>query len=256
MSQDAFGHIGFFEDFQALTDDDDQTISDATPVRWNDVLIVPIAADVAQNVLVDESGGVITFSAGTTAGDGVCLIGVPMQPSGNGTISMGVRFKYSAVTDMQIFVGWQETADRDETVKAFTLSTTTLTANSVGQVVGMYYDTAADTDDWRMMGASDGSAFTTELGALGTRAQSTPVLDEWMVVRVEIDASGRARCFYGDSSTDVTGTGLNRVDSLAAGSLDEDAVYHPVVMLAKASTGDPDMEADYFWAKGHRDWAV
>lgn len=256
MSQDEFGRIGFFEDFQGLTDDDDQTLTSGTPVRWKDVLMVPISGNVTQNVVVDEGGGVISFSGAGAAADGIALISAPMQPSGNGTIRMGARFKLSAVTDMRVFCGFQETCDRDATVNPFTLNGTTLTANNGGQAFGIYYDTQATVDDFRVMGSSDGTAFTTPLGTIGVRAYSTPVLDEYMVVRVEIDPNGVARVFYGDSSTDLTGTGLNLVKTLAKDILDEDALYHPHLHIVAQSTGNPTFEVDYFWAKGNRDWNV
>ena len=256
MSQDAFGRIGFFEDFVGLEDPSGVTLTENTSVRFNDIILIPVDGNVAFTHLVDEGGGVASFSGASGAGDGVGLVSSPMQPSGNGTICMGVRFKYSAVTDIQAFVGWQETVDTDAPVTAFTLSGTTLTSNSAGQVVGLYYDTTANVDDWRMHGASDSTEFTTALGALGTRANSIPVLDEYMVIRVEIDPDGLARCYYGDSSTDTRGTGLNLVDTLPAGNLDADALYHPIVMLLAASSGDPSFEVDYFWGKGNRDWTV
>lgn len=253
-TQDGFGRIGFFEDFQGLTDDDDITISDAAPLRWKDVCIVPISGNVAQNVTVDESGGVISFSGAGSAADGVALLSAPMQPSGNGTIRMGVRFKTSNVTTLQMFVGWQETADRDETVIPFTLSGTTLTANNVGQVYGLYFDTTATTDDWRAAGASDGTIFTAS-GTLGVLAATgIPVNDEYMTFRVEIDTGGVARAYLGDSSVDAAGTGFKLVDTLVTGNLDATALYHPVVHMIDPSTNDPTWEVDYFWAKGNRDW--
>lgn len=257
MSQDAFGRIGFFEDFQGLEDPSTNTITENTSERLNDMLMIPVSGNETWSHLVDESGGVSAFKGDAAgAGDGIALCSSPMQPSGNGAISMGVRFKYSAVTDMLLFVGWVETVDTDSVTIPFSLSGTSLTSGSVGQCVGLYYDTAANTDDWRMMGSSDGTPFTTALGTLGTRATSTPVLDEYMVIRVEIDPDGLARCYYGDSSTDIHGTGLNLVDTLPAGNLDEDAVYHPLAVLLAVSTGQPTTDVDYFWAKGNRDWTV
>ena len=256
MSQDAFGRIGFFEDFVGLEDPSGVTLTENTSVRFNDIILVPVSGNVAFTHLVDEGGGVASFSGAGGAGDGIGLVSSPMIPSKNGAISMGVRFKYSAVTDILAFVGWTETVDTDSITIPFSLSGGSLTSNSVGQCVGLYYDTAATTDDWRMHGSSDSTEFTTALGALGTRAYSTPVLDEYMVVRVEIDPDGLARCYYGDSSTDIHGTGLDLVDTLPAGNLDPDAVYHPLVVLLPVSTGNPSMEVDYFWGKGSRDWTV
>ena len=255
MSYDEFGRIGFFEDFQGLTDDDDITLSDATPVRWNDVLLIPISGDVAQNVLVTDGGGIVTFNGDGSAGDGICLTSAPMQPSGNGPLRMSARFKLTAVTDMRLFVGWQETVDRDETVAPFSLSGTTLTDNAVGQVFGLYYDTGADTDDWRAAGASDGSIFT-DSSSPGIRANSTPVADEWMIAKVEIDPDGTARAWYGDSSLDNPSVSMNLIDTLPSGNLDVDAFYHPILFMVAVSTGDPTFKVDYITARGNRDWTV
>ncbi len=263
--QDAFGKIGFLEDFQGLTDDDDITLSDASPVQWNDVLMVPISGDVAQNVVVDEGGGVVSFSSAGGAADGIALLSAPMQPSGNGTIVVVGRWKASAVTDYRVFFGWQETADRDETVNPFTLSGTNLTANNGGQVVGFYYDTQATTDGMRFMSSSDGTADTTAaitsrtgattLGSLGVLAGETLAADSYMVARVEIDPDGTARGYFGAAGS-ANQNGLTLVATLKAGTLDADAVYHPHMHLAEQSTGDPTHKVDYFGATGSRDWAA
>lgn len=261
--QDGFGKIGFFEDFQGLTDDDDQTLTSGTPVRWNSVLMVPISGDAAQNVTVDEGGGVINFSGAGAAADGVALLSAPMQPSGNGTIVVVGRWKVSAATDYRCFFGWQETADRDTTVNPFTLSSTTLTANNGGQVVGFYYDTQASTDGFRFMASSDGTALTTAaldyaregsttLGSLGILAGETLAADSWVVGRVEIDPDGTARGYLGAAG--MSQNGLTLVATLAGGVLDKDALYHPHMHLAEQSTGDPTHEVDYFGATGNRDW--
>ncbi len=261
--QDGFGKIGFFEDFQGLTDDDDITLSDAAPIQWNQVLMVPISGDVAQNVVVDESGGVVSFSGAAGAADGIALLSAPMQPSGNGTLVVVGRWKASAVTDYRVFFGWQETADRDETVNPFTLSGTTLTDNNGGQVVGFYFDSQATVDGFRFMSSSDGTADTTAactsrtgattLGTLGILAGETLAADSWIVARVEIDPDGAARGYLGAAGS-ANQNGLTLVCSLDAGTLDADALYHPHMHLAEQSTGDPTHEVDYFGATGNRDW--
>ncbi len=264
--QDSFGKIGFFEDFQGLTDDDNITLTGGTPVQWNSVLMVPISGDVAQNVVVDEGGGVVSFSGAAQAADGIALLSAPMQPSGNGTIVVVGRWKASAVTDYRVFFGWQETCDRDATVNPFTLSSTTLTANNGGQVVGLYYDTQASTDGFRFMASSDGTAATTAaldqaregsttLGALGILAGDTLVADKFIVARVEIDPDGTARGYLGTTGMGNQ-NGLTLVATLAEGALDPDALYHPHMHLAEQSTGDPTHEVDYFGATGNRDWTA
>jgi hypothetical protein len=188
-----------------------------------------------------------------------------MQPSGNGTIVVVGRWKSLLVTDYRVFFGWQETCDRDETVNPFTLNGTSLTDNDGGQVVGFYFDSQATATGMRFMSSSDGTADTTAavtsrtgattLGSLGILAGETLAADSWIVARVEIDPSGTARGYLGAAGS-ANQTGLTLVATLAAGTLDADALYHPHMHLAEQSTGDPTHEVDYFGATGSRDWTA
>ena len=254
MSQDSFSTIGFFEDFLFVGDDGGVALVDATPQVYNNILVTSISGVVTIDSTVDEPGGVASFSGAGGAEDGVALMSAPYKPA-DGTIVMGCRFKLSVLTTWRAFIGFAETVDRDETVPPFSLSGTTLTDNDAGQCFGLYYDTAATTDDWRAAGSSDGTIFTT-CAPLGVRANSTPVADQWIIVRVEIDPTGAARAYLGDSSVDPAGTQLKLVYTLPAGNLDTTASYLPLVVLTDPSTTDPTWEVDYFWARGSRDWTV
>lgn len=261
--QEAFGKIGFFEDFQGMGDPDGATLTSGTSVRWNDVLVVPISGDAGELYTVDESGGVLAWSGAAQAADGVCLTSSPMQPSGNGTIVVVGRWKVSSAADYRCFFGWQETVDTDEVVNPFTLNAVTLTANNTGQTVGLYYDTQATVDGFRFMASSDGTAATTAactsrtgaltLGTLGILAGETLTADKWVVARVEIDRSGAARGYLGTVGMGNQ-NGLTLIATLDAAALDEDALYFPVMHLLELSTGDPTHECDYFGATGNRDW--
>jgi len=262
--QDEFGRVGFFEDF--LGNEAAVTLTDATAgARWNDILLTGISGDVAMTFTVDEPGGVAAFSGAAGAGDGVGLVGGRFVPSTMGTIAAGGRFKVSAATDYRAFLGWAETVALAEPVNPFTLSGTTLTSNDAGQAVGFYYDTGATTDDFRLHASSDGTELTTAavkpsidgsttLGALGIRCSMTLTADRWMIWRVEIDPDGTVRGYFGDETMGNT-LGLSHIATIAAGNIDETANYHPVMYLLEESTGDPTHEVDYFWGKGHRDWA-
>lgn len=262
--QDAYGRIGFFEDFLGVGAA--ATLSDATAgTRFNDVTLVAISGDVAMDHTVDEAGGVVSFSGAAGAGDGIALIGgSPFRPSTNGTIVTGGRFKASAVTDYRVFAGLASTASLSETVNPFTLSGTTLTSNDGGSAVGFYYDTQATTDDMRFHASTDGTEHTTAtvydqygskttLGALGIRANATIAADTYMVYKLEMDNDGTVRAWFGDESM-ARNKGLVRVATLAAGTLSTTRFYFPLLMLLEQSTGDPTHEVDYFYAFGARDW--
>ena len=256
MSQDVFSKIGFFEDFLAFEDDSGRTLSDATPVQYNSISLVPISGDVVMDSTVDEPGGVASFSGAAGAGDGIAMLGPKLCPN-DGPISMGVRFKYATGADMRAFIGFAQTTDRDETLNPATLSGTTLTVNATGETFGFYIDTGATTDDWRVI-SHNGTAIDTAtgMGTLGVRANSAVTADSWIVMRVEIDPNGVARAYLGDATVDPSHTGPKLIYTLASGFLSVAAatVYTPYVFLGANSTGDELMEVDYFWATGSRDW--
>lgn len=255
--------IRVFEDFNGLLGAA-ATISDATSLRYNDVLLIPISGDVAFDNTVDEGGGVASFSGAAGAADGIAIITSPMIPGQNGTMVVEARCKVSAATDYRFFCGFQETVSQTETVNPYTLSGTTLTANAAGEVVGFYYDTAATTDDFRFMAGSNSSASTgaalsyalggaTTLGSLGIRCNATLTADRWFIARIELDTDGTARGFFGDE-TMANVNGLTHIATLKAGELSTTAAYFPIVQLLESSTGDPTHEIDYFKATGNRDW--
>lgn len=261
MAQGGHGVIEVFEDFQSAIA---QTLTDATEYRLNDIRLAAISGNTAMDIVATAPNGIATFSGAGGAADGVAIYSMPMQPSTQGTLSMQVRFKSSAFTSYGAFIGFQETVSVAEPVNPFTLSGTTLTDNDGGQVWGIYYDTAATTDDWRVHASSDGAAFTTALndngvalGALGTRVGLTtaPTADKWMYVRVELDPDGAGRVYYGDILTDPGNTGPKLVGTIRPGYLDTTALYHPIAILVDPSTNDPLHSVDFFGARAFRSWA-
>src|SRR3990167_6047966 len=260
--QDEFGRIGFFEDFGGYAAT--VSIADATAgTQYNDITLIAVSGATDFILTVDESGGVASFSGAAGAGDGIALVGMPMVPSSNGTIRMGARFKGASATDLRVFVGWAETVAMAEPVNPFTLSGTTLTSNDAGNAVGFYTDTSANTDDFRFHYSLDGTEDTsaalsaaidgsTTLGALGIRASCTLTADSWYVARVEIDPDGACTGWFGGPGM-ANQNGLSRVARMTGGAFDKDALVYPVLYLLAASTGDPLLECDYFWAKGNRD---
>ena len=263
--QSEYGKLSIFEDFAGHLPT--TTISDATALRFNNLVLIAVSGDVDVVTTVDESGGVISFTGAGGAADGIGITtGMVYQPSSNGPITCEYRFKGASASDLRVFAGWQETMLLTEPVNPFTLSGTTLTSNDGGNVVGFYTDTSATTDDFRFHASLDGTELTTAvvessvdgsstLGALGIRAQCTLTADSWYIARVTLYPDGSAEGWFGHTSM-ANNTGLTRIARLAAGTLDPAALYFPHLHLAAASIGDPLLEADYFAAKGNRDWAA
>lgn len=259
MSQGDVGRLVLHEDF---TSGIAQTLTDATEYRHGHFRLAAISGDAAMDIVVDEGNGVATFSGAAGAGDGVAIYGMPFLPLYNGPLTLEVRAKHSAVTDLRLFVGWAKTVAVAEPVNPFTLSGTTLTANNTGDTFGLYYDTQATTDDFRAMASLAGVAATTAInndtgaafGSLGVRANSGLVADSWWYARVEIDPDGAARAYYGDVTLDPGNTGPKRVCELRAGTLSSTAALHPLIILAEQSTGDPLHHVDFVRVTAGRDW--
>jgi len=259
MAQGDFGRLTIVEDFTSALA---QTLTDATEYQFNQIRLAAVSGNVAMDVVVDEGNGVATFSGAAGAGDGIGIFTLPMIPLYNGPLVWEARVKHSAVTDLRVFMGFQETLALAEPVNPFTLNGTTLTANNTGNTFGIYYDTQATTDDFRAMVSVDGVAGTTAInndtgsafGSLGVRASSGLVADSWWYARIELDPDGAARAYYGDITTDPNNTGPKRVCELRAGTLDTTAAYHPSLLLLEQSTGDPLHHVDFVSLKYGRDW--
>lgn len=259
MAQGGHGQIRVFEDFQGALA---QTLTDATEYSYNDLRLAAISGNAAMNIDVTAGNGIATFSGAGGAVDGVSIYSMPFKPGTQGPISMEVRWKADALTSYGFFIGWQETVSVAEPVNPFTLSGTTLTSNDGGNAFGIYYDTAATTDDVRAHVSVDGTEATTALndggtayGALGIRANTTLVAGKWMYARVIIDPDGRGEIWYGDQTLDPGNTGPKLIATLRAGTLDTTALYHPIATLIDPSTNDPLHSVDFFGATGGRDWA-
>ena len=268
--QSGFGKVSVFEDFMGYAAT--ASVADATGgTRFNDLTFVAVSGAVDVIGTVDETCGVMSFSGAGGAGDGMAIFTSPFQPSAMGPITMEARFKGGSATDLRIFVGWQETVSLTETVNPFTLSNTTLTSNDGGNVFGFYADSGATTDDFRLHASLDGTELTTAgvsvglgspsststtLGALGIRAGVTLTADSWYVARVVINPDGTGEGYFGH--TTMAGALSPRLVGrlTTSGTLDQTALYYPVLLLLCESTGDPLMECDYFGAVGHRDWAA
>ena len=259
MSQGDVGRLVLHEDFTSALA---QTLSDATEYRYGHFRLAAISGDVAMGIVVDEGNGVATFSGAAGAADGIAIYALPFIPAYNGTMTLEVRAKHGAVTDLRAFVGFAQTVSVAEPVNPFTLSGTTLTANNAGECFGLYYDTQATTDDWRAMSSSAGTADTAAVnndtgatfGSLGVRANSGLVADSWWYARIEVDADGAARAYYGDVTLDPGNTGPKRVCELRAGTLSSTAALHPLIILAEQSTGDPLHHVDFVRVTAGRDW--
>lgn len=269
--QASVGKIKWFEDFLGYAAT--FSVADATAgTRFNDICLVAISGQSEVDFTVDESNGVISLNGAGGAADGIALLGSPSRPDRNAPMEVYARFKNSSASDGRFFLGFQQTASLSETVNPFTLSGTTLTAGSAGNVAGFYWDGAATTDDYRLMAAVSGTASTsaqvicgdavkginssaTTLGSLGLRAGITPTADKYTVLKIVMNPDGSVDGYAGDETV-MSGRGLRYVGTIKAGPLATNVLYFPHLHCAATSTGDPIAEVDYFGGEYNRYWGA
>lgn len=247
MAQSQFGEIRVFEDFTGI---DPDTTWAAGGFHIGGVSVASVNEGSVEGT-VDEPGGIIAFTTDTGDNDNVAVYTAPLKAA-DGPLVMEARFKYSNV-DCAVFAGFTETLALDTPVMPAEFATTTMTYNGTGAMVGMQYDVDGTTDDFRAVFGDAGAALTGNgADAAGTRANATLTADRWFIVRVEVDPSGAARCYFGDQTA---GSQMKLIKSISTG-IPTDVVLFPTLILENRSGAARVLEVDYFYSRGYRDWAA
>ena len=248
MAQSEWGVIEVKEDFIGF--DADKTWA-AGGFNVGQVFICSVNEGSIENT-VDEPGGIVAFTTDTGDDDNVVVYAGPLKAA-DGPIVVESRFKFDSATLGSVFCGFTETLSIATPVMPAEFATATMTYNGTGAMVGMQFDTDGTTDDFRAVFGDAGAALTGNgADANGTRANATITADRWYIVRVEVDPSGAARCYFGDIATNSQ---MKLIKSISAG-IDTSVVLFPVLMFENRSAAARVLEVDYFRARGSRDWSV
>ncbi len=201
----------------------------------------------------DEPGGILAITTDTADDDNNVLWAGPFRPA-DGAIMCEYRFKFDSATLGKVWAGFSETMNADTPVMPCTLEGTTITVNGTGGMAGMYWDSGADTDDFRAM-AGDGGAVSANSDTIGTRANQTLAADEWYVVRVDIGTDGSAEFRIGhdnDQWEEVVPS--SSTTGRIASAVTPGDNFFAVLMFQNSSAAARVFETDYFYAEGSRDW--
>lgn len=245
MAQSQFGELLVWEDFLGV--DPDATWA-AGGFDIGNVSVTSVNEGSVETT-VDEPGGIIAITTDTADNDNVALYAGAFKAA-DGPLVMEARFKYSNV-DCAVFAGFTETLAKDTPVMPAEFATATMTYNGTGAMAGMQYDVDGTTDDFRAV-FGDAGAVLSLADANGTRANATLTADRWFIVRVEIDPSGAARCYFGDQTASAQ---MKLIKSITSG-IPTDVMLFPTLMLENRSGNARVLEVDYFYARGYRDWAA
>ena len=201
----------------------------------------------------DEPGGILAITTDVADDDNNAIFVGPFQPA-DGAIILECRFKFDSATLGKVWAGFSETLAADTPVMPCTLEGTTITVNGTGGMAGMYWDSGADTDDFRAM-AGDGGAVSANSDAIGTRSNQTIAADEWYVVRVEIGTDGSAEFRIGhdnDQWEEVVPS--SSTTGRIASAVTAGDNFFAVLMFQNSSAAARVFEIDYLYVEGNRDW--
>ena len=243
VTQGSFGELKVWDDF--LAPDDDLTWGTGGVKVGNFGFVSDDEGSFEWTV--DEANGIVAITTDVGDDDSACLKASVFTPSVNGPIVCEWRFKFSNV-DCAIFAGFTETLSLTAPVMPAEFATATMTYNGTGQMIGAQMDVDGTTDDFRAV-FGDAGAVLSGADANGTRANETLTADEWYIVRVELDSSGRGDVWVGHKNRQ-----LDLIKSVTGNPTTNP--MHAILMIENRSGNARVLEVDYGYAKGYRDWEV
>ena len=235
--QSQFGGVRAFNDFNAPQGD--LTWAAGVVELGGGVGMVSVNEGTINDV-ADESGGVIEFLTDTGDNDNVCLIS-GIYDSALGAVSE-VRFKVADDLGVGIFAGFSETMALDTPVVPAEFATATMTYNGTGGMVGAQYDLDGTTDGWRAV-MGDGGAAVASSGNGTLSSATAPSADQFQIVRTELHPGGSGSVY-------VDGKLIKKFTSgLTSGDL-----FYAVLIVENRTAAARNVQVDYFYADGPRDW--
>lgn len=221
----------------------DDFLGDVLSDPWNPV---ETDTDGAQAVLAGGIGGLLRITTGNDDGNAVVLPDLSGVTSylnwqaSNGGLVMQTRIKISRITLAYIFVGFTDLITIEAPIYAAgTLDTITTDATDA---VGFMFDTGMATDTFHLVGVANGTDATIQTLA------TAPVADDFITLRVEVNATGVAKFFINGLQVGTAMTGAvtaaidltpvvyaSNTDGTSAVTLDIDYIY---VAMARAADGD------------------
>jgi len=235
--QSQFGKLEVWNDF--LAPQGDLTWGTGVVELGGGVAMVSVNEGTINDV-ADEGGGVLQFLTDTGDNDNVCLISGKFEAS-EGAV-MEARFKVADDLGVGIFAGFSETMALDTPVVPAEFATTTMTYNGTGGMVGAQYDTDGTTDGWRAVMGDGGAAVASSANGILSTA-TAPSADQWQIVRAHLNPDGSGEVYVDGKLIKKFTAGLTATD-----------LFYAVLIVENRTAAAREVEVDYFYARGNRDW--
>jgi hypothetical protein len=193
---------------------------------------------VAPAIVAGGLGGQVRLVTGNDAAATMAANGVQLESALNWNqtetpISVEVRISLSAITDIMLFVGF---TDQVAALEApFELGSANALTSNATNAVGWLFDTAADTDNWWLVGVAADSDATKQNTAIA------PVAATFESLRVEV--SGTTATFY---RNDV------QVGTAMTAAIAASAALTPVVAATSRGAASRNVDVDYILVQATR----
>lgn len=180
----------------------DDFLGDVLADQWN----APTKGTDAQTVapaITAAAGGTVTMVTGDDAAADMATNGVALNSelnwkAGQGNLVLEARVKVSAITAVQLFVGFTDTKALEFPVNVGAADALTTTATDA---VGFTFDTGADTDKIWLVGVANNTDATAQNSALAY------VADTYKILRVEVTDAGVATFYIDNTQVGTAMTG-------------------------------------------------
>lgn len=155
-------------------------------------------------VLASQAGGVARMTTGADAGATMALNGTQLHSDLNwsgaqGGLSFEIKVKLDAITAVALFVGLTDQIAALE--MPFTLGAGDVLTSNATNAVGVLFDTAADTDNWWLVGVA------ADVDATKQNTAVAPVASTYETWRIEISAIGTATFYRNGTAIGTAMTG-------------------------------------------------
>lgn len=182
-------------------------------------------------VLADQANGIVRITTGDDAAASMAVNGVQVQSQLNwrankaGLVWEG-RVAIDTITSVAVFIGL--TDQRSALEMPFTLAAGDVLTSNASDAVGVLFDTAADTDNWWMVGVAADVDATKQNSAV---APSAGTFETW---RIELTTAGVAS-FYRNGT--LIGTAMT-------GAVTASVLLTPVVAAFSRSAASRNIDVD------------
>lgn len=206
--------------------------------RWQSLIGTDTEARQAL-VLADQVAGVVRLTTGDDAAADMATNGAQLQGKLNWRADRGVleweaKIALDAITTVALFIGLTDQVAALE--MPFTLAAGDALTSNATNAVGVLFDTAADTDNWWLVGVK------ADVDATKQNAAVAPVAATFETWKIEVDGAGAATFYRNDAL----------IGSAMTAALTVSAPLVPVIAAFSRAASSRNVDVDFLSVQSQR----